>query len=72
VSRYYFYIRDEVLGNLLVCVGSFLPFQTTPTLADQVPTKIQSAYNRADAAIQNLLDLLAAENLRGKSSDSTE
>jgi hypothetical protein len=30
------------------------------THADQVPTKIQTAYNRADAAIQNLLDLLAA------------
>jgi hypothetical protein len=35
-------------------------FGRRPTHADQVPTKIQSAYNRADAAIQNLLDLLAA------------
>ena len=25
----YFYIRDEVLGPLVMCVGSFLPFQTT-------------------------------------------
>jgi hypothetical protein len=25
----YFYIRDEVLGPVIVCVGSFLPFQTT-------------------------------------------
>ncbi len=28
-THYYFYIRDEVLGPLLLCVGSFLPFQTT-------------------------------------------
>ena len=27
-THYYFYIRDEVLGPLIVCVGSFLPFQT--------------------------------------------
>jgi hypothetical protein len=28
-THYYFYIRDEVLGPLAMCVGSFLPFQTT-------------------------------------------
>src|SRR5918996_263880 len=28
-THYYFYIRDVVLGPLIVCVGSFLPFQTT-------------------------------------------
>jgi len=28
-THYYFYIRDDVLGPLVVCVGSFLPFQTT-------------------------------------------
>jgi len=28
-THYYFYIRDEVLGPLVMCVGSFLPFQTT-------------------------------------------
>jgi hypothetical protein len=28
-THYYFYIRDEVVGPLVVCVGSFLPFQTT-------------------------------------------
>ncbi len=27
-THYYFYIRDEVLGPMVVCVGSFLPFQT--------------------------------------------
>jgi hypothetical protein len=27
-THYYFYIRDEVLGPLVMCVGSFLPFQT--------------------------------------------
>ena len=28
-THYYFYVRDEVLGPLVICVGSFLPFQTT-------------------------------------------
>ena len=28
-THYYFYIRDEVLGPMALCVGSFLPFQTT-------------------------------------------
>jgi len=28
-THYYFYIRDEMLGPLVMCVGSFLPFQTT-------------------------------------------
>src|SRR5439155_3663072 len=28
-THYYFYKRGEVLGQVVVCVGSFLPFQTT-------------------------------------------
>ena len=28
-THYYFYIRDETLGPLVVCVASFLPFYTT-------------------------------------------
>jgi len=28
-THYYFYIRDEVLGPMLIRVGSYLPFQTT-------------------------------------------
>ena len=28
-THYYFYIRDEILGHMALCVGSFLPFQTT-------------------------------------------
>jgi hypothetical protein len=28
-THYYFYIRDEVLGPMVMCVGSFFPFQTT-------------------------------------------
>jgi hypothetical protein len=27
-THYYFYIRDEVLGPFVMCVGSFVPFQT--------------------------------------------
>jgi hypothetical protein len=28
-THFYFYIRDDVLGPFVMCVGSFLPFQTT-------------------------------------------
>jgi hypothetical protein len=28
-THYYFYIRDEVLGAIALCVGSFLPFSVT-------------------------------------------
>ena len=28
-THYYFYIRDEVLGPIALCVGSFLPFSIT-------------------------------------------
>lgn len=28
-THYYFYIRDDVLGPMAMCVGSFLPFQIT-------------------------------------------
>ena len=28
-THFYFYIRDDVLGPFVLCVGSFLPFQTT-------------------------------------------
>lgn len=31
-THYYFYIRDEVLGAMLIRVGSYLPFQTTSYL----------------------------------------
>ena len=28
-THYHFYIRDEVLGPIVMCVGSFFPFKTT-------------------------------------------
>ena len=28
-THYYFYIRDEVLGPIVMCAGSFFPFKTT-------------------------------------------
>jgi hypothetical protein len=31
-THYYFYIWDDVLGPMILCVGSFLPFQTTYNL----------------------------------------
>jgi hypothetical protein len=31
-THYYFYIRDEILGPFYMCVGTYLPFQTTYNL----------------------------------------
>jgi hypothetical protein len=28
-THFYFYIRDETLGPMVMCIGTFLPFQTT-------------------------------------------
>ena len=28
-THYYFYIRDDVLGPIVMCVGSFFPFKAT-------------------------------------------
>jgi hypothetical protein len=28
-THYYFYVRDQVLGPIALCVGSFLPFSIT-------------------------------------------
>ncbi len=28
-THYYFYIRDETMGPLVLCLASFLPFHTT-------------------------------------------
>jgi hypothetical protein len=28
-THYYFYIRDEVLGPFVMCMGSFFPFKAT-------------------------------------------
>lgn len=28
-THFYFYIRDDILGPFVMCVGSFVPFQTT-------------------------------------------
>ena len=37
------YIRDEVLGPIVMCVGSFLPFQTTLAFSRQQSAISQGA-----------------------------
>jgi hypothetical protein len=37
-THYYFYIRDEVLGPIALCVGSFLPFALLYHLLPQWPS----------------------------------
>ena len=32
--HYYFYVRDPVIGPLSICIGTYLPFQTTYYLND--------------------------------------
>jgi hypothetical protein len=36
-THYYFYIRDEVLGPMILCVGSFLPFPRSTEPRDHPP-----------------------------------
>ena len=77
-THYYFYIRDEVLGPMSMCVGSFLPFQITYYLnghhyieRELLRRKIDFRKNDnaflavADpAALQSAADGLAAEVIR--------
>src|SRR5260370_42651588 len=41
--HYYFYIRDPVIGPLAMCVGTYLPFQTTYYLNGHNFMEIDSA-----------------------------
>ena len=45
-THYYFYIRDEVLGPIVMCVGSFFPFKTTYYLNGH--SFIEQQLNRAE------------------------
>ena len=76
-THYYFYIRDEVLGALSLCVGSFLPFQITYYLnghhyieRELVRQKIFRKDDNAflavadPAALQATADQLSAEIIR--------
>jgi hypothetical protein len=77
-THYYFYVRDEVLGPFIVCVGSFLPFQTTYYLNGHhvIAGELQRAgitFRKDDnaflavsavAALQAAADALSPETIR--------
>jgi hypothetical protein len=77
-THYYFYIRDEVLGPVVMCVGSFFPFKTTYYLnghsfiehqlnhANIGFRKNDNAFLAVDdvAALQAAADKLSAEIIR--------
>ena len=67
-THYYFYIRDEVLGPMVMRAGSFFPFQTTYYLnghsfIEQELTRAQVGFRKNDnafLAIDNVAALPAA------------
>jgi hypothetical protein len=65
-THYYFYIRDDVLGPFIVCVGSFLPFQTTYILNGHhvIAGELQRAgvpFRRDDNAFLAIGDVVALQ-----------
>src|SRR6516225_421387 len=77
-THYYFYIRDEVLGPIVMRVGSFFPFQTPYYLnghsfIEQELKRAQIGFRKTDnaflavddvAALQAAADKLSAEIIR--------
>ena len=77
-THYYFYIRDEVLGPIVMCVGSFFPFKATYYLnghsfiehqlnqANIGFRKNDNAFLAVDdvAALQAAADMLSPEIIR--------
>ena len=77
-THYYFYIRDEVLGPMVIRVASFFPFQTTYYLnghsfIEQELTRAQIGFRKNDnaflavddvAALQAAADRLSADIIR--------
>jgi hypothetical protein len=84
-THYYFYIRDEVLGPIVMCVGSFFPFKTTYYLNGR--SFIEHQLNRAKIgfrkddnaflavddveALQAVADVLSPEIIRKRLDYST-
>src|SRR4030042_1018636 len=56
-THYYFYIRDEVLGVMLIRVGSYLPFQTTSYLNGH--NFIERELSRASVSYKKMTMLLS-------------
>src|SRR6201988_4902985 len=77
-THYYFYIRDEVLGPIVIRVGSFFPFQTSYYLnghsfIEQELKRAQIGFRKTDnaflavddvAALQAAADKLSPEIIR--------
>src|ERR1700746_682508 len=77
-THYYFYIRDEVLGPIVIRVGSFFPFQTSYYLnghrfIEQGLKRAQIGFSKTDtsfpavddvAALQAAADRLSPEIIR--------
>jgi hypothetical protein len=60
-THYYFYIRDEVLGPMVMRVASFFPFQTTYYLNGH--SFIEQELNRADRLPQKRNAFLAVDDI---------
>ena len=77
-THYYFYIRDEVLGPIVMCVGSFFPFKATYYLnghsfIEHQLNRAQISFRKDDnaflavsdvAALQAAADKLSSEIIR--------
>jgi hypothetical protein len=84
-THYYFYIRDEVLGPIVMRVGSFFPFQTTYWLnghsfMEQELNRAQVGFRKHDnaflavdegKALQAAADRLSPEVIRPRLADWT-
>ena len=65
-THYYFYIRDEALGPMVMRVGSFFPFQTTYYLnghsfIEQELTRAQVGFRKNDNAFLAIDDVAALQ-----------
>jgi hypothetical protein len=65
-THYYFYIRDEVLGPMVMRVGSFFPFQTTYYLnghsfIERELTRAQIGFRKNDNAFLAVDDVAALQ-----------
>src|ERR1700693_1447494 len=65
-THYYFYIRDEVLGSMVMRVASFFPFQTTYFLnghsfIERELTRAQIGFRKNDNAFLAIDDLAALQ-----------
>src|SRR6201988_521576 len=65
-THYYFHIRDEVLGPIIMCVGSFFPFKTTYYLnghsfIEQQLNRAKISFRKDDNAFLAVSDVAALQ-----------